>query len=203
VKSGILLIACLLCWLTGGCSVLPAPDPVASDQYLLEYPAMPVTSTAADAPLLLVTEPRAYGGIDTVQMAYLQQTYGIRYFTHSRWVDTPARMLAPHVAEALQGTGRLQAVYRTPGSIAADLRLDMDLIRFYQDFTRHPSEFQVTLRAWLIDLQHHRPLATREFDITVAADTEDAYGGVVAANVAVPRLLEALTGFCLANLPQR
>jgi cholesterol transport system auxiliary component len=183
--------------------VLPAPDPVASEQYLLEYPAIPVSSPAADAPLLLVTEPRANGAIDTVQMAYLQQAYGIRYFTHSRWVDTPARMLAPLIAAALQGTDRLQAVYRTPGSIAADLRLDMDLIRFYQDFTRHPSGIHITVRAWLIDLQRHRPLATRQFDFTVAADTEDAYGGVVAANTAVPRLLEALAGFCLENLPPR
>lgn len=202
MKTGKFTALCLLLWVTTGCSLLPKPDPVASDRYLLEYPASAGLSPAVDAPLLLVTVPRANGGFDTVQMAYRQQIYGVRYFSHSRWVDTPARMLAPLIAETLQGTGRLQAVYRTPGSVAADLHLEMELIRFYQDFTRHPSEMRITLRAWLIDLQRHQPLATQQFDISVPADSEDAYGGVVAANVAVQRLLDGLASFCLANLPR-
>jgi cholesterol transport system auxiliary component len=40
-------------------------------------------------------------------------------------------------------------------------------------------------------------VATRQFDITELADTEDAYGGVVAANRAVTRLLDELANFCL------
>jgi cholesterol transport system auxiliary component len=130
-------------------------------------------------------------------MAYMQQAHGLRYYTRSRWADTPARMLAPLVADAMQATGRFQALYKTPGSVAADMRLDMELIRFHQDFTRQPAKMHVTLRAQLIDLQENRVVATRQFDITELADTEDAYGGVVAANRAVTRLLDELANFCL------
>ena len=186
----------LVCVITA-CSVLPRPEPDTSDQYLLEVSSGPVPDLAADAQVLLVTLPRAHGGYDTARMAYMQQAYGLRYYTRSRWADTPARMLAPLVADAMQATGRFQALYKTPGSVAADMRLDMELIRFHQDFTRQPARMHVTLRAQLIDLQKNRVVATRQFDITELADTEDAYGGVVAANRAVTRLLDELANFCL------
>jgi len=196
---GLAGLACVI----AGCSVLSKPAPVANDQYMLEYQAVSEQDVVDDAPVLLVTIPRAHGGYDTTGIAYMQQPYGLRYYTRSHWADTPARMLAPLVADAMQATGRFQALYTTPGSIAADLRLDMELIRFHQDFTRQPGAMQVTLRALLIDLQENRVIATQQFDITEPVETEDAYGGVVAANRAVGRLLDDLTGFCLANQPRQ
>lgn len=62
-------------------------------------------------------------------MAYMQQAYGLRYYTRSRRADTPACMLAPLVADTMQATGQFQALYATPGSIAVDMRLD-DLTGF-------------------------------------------------------------------------
>ena len=201
VKKSAVLIG-LVCSVAG-CSMLSKPDPVAIDQYLLEYQTAGGKDAAgSDAPVLLVTIPRAHGGYDTAGIAYMQQAYGLRYYTRSRWADTPARMLAPLVADAMQATGRFQALYTTPGSIAADMRLDMELIRFHQDFTRQPSEMHITLRALLIDLQENKVIASQQFDLSEPAEADDAYGGVVAANRAVGRLLDDLTRFCLANQPR-
>ena len=195
--SGLLLLALL----TGGCSLLPEPEPVSIDQYVLEYTPGPqdIQNTGEDAPVMIVTTPSAHGGYDSNRIAYMEQAYGLRYYTRSRWADKPARMLAPLVADAMQATGQFQALYAAPGSLAADYRLDTELIRLHQDFTRQPSVVRITLRAKLIDLQSHRVVATQQFDIYETAATDDAYGGVVATNKAVNRLFDELAQFCVQS----
>jgi len=185
--------------LTGGCSVLPEAEPVAIDQYLLEYHPGPqaINGPGKQAPVLIVTTPVAYGGYDSSRIAYMREAYSLRYYSRSQWADNPARMLAPQIADALQATGKFQALYAAPGAIAADYRLDTDLVRLHQDFTIQPSVVRVTLHANLIDLQTHRVVATEQFDVVETAATDDAYGGVVAANKAVNRLLAALALFCV------
>ena len=189
-------------WFISGCSVLPKPEPVTIDQYVLEYTPGKQTHESVDAlPVLIVTVPRAHGGYDTHRIAYMKQEFGLRYYTRSRWADTPARMLAPLTADAMQATGQFQAMYATPGSIAADYRLDTELIRFHQDFTVQPSVVRITLRAQLVDLQAGRVTGMQQFDVVEPATTDDSYGGVVAANKAVNRLLNELAQFCVSQLP--
>jgi cholesterol transport system auxiliary component len=197
LTRNLLAVAAILL-LASGCSLLTGPAPVAIDQYVLEYEAFGIAPQPG-APVLVVTTPRAHGGYDTSRMAYMQQAYGLRYFTMSRWADTPARMLAPLLAEAVQETGRFQAVYAVPGSIVADLRLDTELVQLHQDFTRQPSVVHLALRAQLVDVRKGRVLVTRHFDVAVEAESDDAYGGVVAANRALELLLSELAQFCAAG----
>lgn len=192
----------VLLWLASACSVLPKPEPLTMDQYVLEYtPDRSVADSSEKLPVLIVTTPRAHGGYDTHRIAYMKQDYSLRYFTRSRWADTPARMLAPLLADAVQATGQFQSLYAVPGSIAADYRLDTELIRFHQDFTQQPSVMQITLRVRLVDLQASRVVATQQFDIVEPAAVNDSYGGVVAANKAVRVLLDELAQFCVSQLP--
>lgn len=183
-------------WLAG-CSLLPKPEPVALDRYLLEY-TPPDTRTLRDgAPVLLVSTPQANGAYDSPRIAYMRQEYGLRYYTQSRWADTPAAMLSPLIADAINATGQFQALYAAPGRVRADLRLDTSLTRFYQDFTVTPSVMHITLRAQLVDLHAQRVVAGRTFDVREPAQTNDAYGGVQAANRATASLLRQLVQFCL------
>jgi cholesterol transport system auxiliary component len=185
----------------GGCSVLPEPEPVAMDQYVLEYTPNRITNEAvADVPVLIVTAPRAHGGYDTPRIAYMKQVFSLRYYTRSRWADTPSRMLAPLTADAMQATGKFQALYAAPGSIVADYRLDTELIRFHQDFTRQPSVMHITMRARLVDLRESRVVGAQQFDLVEPAATGDSYGGVVAANKAVSLLLDELALFCVNGI---
>lgn len=193
-----LLHVVMISLLLAACSILPEPTPTALDKYLLEYTPPVVHEVAASAPVLMIARPRAHGAYDTTRIAYMQQQYGLRYYTRSQWADTPARMLAPLMAEALNAAGRFQALYASPGRVAADLRLDTELLRFHQDFTQQPIEMHITLRAQLVDLTEQRVIATRLFDVREPAPSGDAYGGVQAANRAVARLLEELAGFCAA-----
>ncbi|MDX1698228.1 MAG: hypothetical protein R3308_08065, partial [Thiohalobacterales bacterium] len=87
-------------------------------------------------------------------------------------------------------------LYASPGALSARYRLDSELIHFHQDFTVRPSEVRITLRAQLVGLDNNRVIASRLIDLREAADSEDAYGGVQAANRASTRLLGELAQFC-------
>ena len=183
--------------LLAACSMLPEPKQVVLDRYLLEYSSASVSPASGDLPVLLVTVPVANGAYDSSRIAYMPQQYNLRYYTRSRWADTPAKMLAPLLADAISATGRFQILRGGPGLASAGLRLDTELTQFHQDFTVQPSVMHISLRAQLVDLREQRVLATQVFDIREPAQTDDTYGGVQAANRATATLLQQLAGFCI------
>jgi cholesterol transport system auxiliary component len=91
----------------------------------------------------------------------------------------------------------------TPGAASGDLRLDTMIVRLQHEFQSQPSRVRFTLRATLVDDKTRRVLAWREFEATAPARTEDAYGGVLAANQAVQAVLVELSAFCAQALQDR
>ena len=55
---------------------------------------------------------------------------------------------------------------------------------------------RLTLRAVLVETATRRVLALRELDRSVAAASDDPYGGVAAANQAAQQVLADLVRFC-------
>jgi len=193
--------AALAISLLGGCSALPPPPPQ-DNIYLLEasLASLPDRSTAARrGPVLAVGMPRARAGFDTAQMVWVRHPHELEAYSRNRWADTPARMLAPLIVQTLERSGAFHAVVQAPSSVAATLRLDTELVRLQQDFSVKPSRVQLTLNAQLIDIGTQRVIASAEFGETEDAESEDAYGGVRAANRALERLLARLAAFCAGN----
>lgn len=189
--------AALIGLLAGCGSLLPKP-PQAPAQFALDDAtpaALPAKAAAASA-TLLVTAPRAVAGFDTRNIVYVRQAHEIEAFAYSRWVDTPAQMLAPLIVNAIERTGAFRAALRAPTTAAAELRLDTELIRLQHEFTVQPSRVRLTLRAVLVETATRRVVGWREFDASVPSASEDPYGGVVAANQAVRELLGELAAFC-------
>jgi len=164
--------------------------------YLLDAQLAAAVQRPQRALVLVVDAPRTRAGFATPQMAYVRQPHKLDYYAKNRWVDTPARMLAPLLVQALAQAGGFRAVVQAPNPVAADLRLDTELIRLQQDFATQPSRVQLTLRAQLIDTHTNKILAAKEFDESESAPSEDAYGGAIAANRALQRLLGQLSEFC-------
>ena len=186
----------------GGCAGLqPA---LAQEPTIHVLAATPLTRGARPkrASVLEVGAPRAWPGFDTLQMVYVQRPYELDYFATARWADTPAHMLWPLLAQALEQTGSFRAIVQTSGVVPADLRVDAELIRLQQDFMTRPSHVELVLRVQLIDLHTKRVLASRLFDEKQSSATEDAYGGVSAANAALQRVLEQVADFCVAESGQ-
>lgn len=183
--------------LLAGCANLSTPQGSSPNIYVLDaQPAVPASAVKHDL-VLAVNMPQARPGFATAQIAYLQQPHELNYFANSRWTDTPAHMLQPLLLQSLEQSAAFRAVVRTGSAIPADVRLDVELVRLQHDFTTHPSRVQITLQAQLIDMRGKRVLAVRQFDATENAASEDAYGGVSAANRLVQRVLGQVTEFCV------
>ena len=195
-----LVATALLLTLLGACSMLGGTEEPPPAFYSLSG-AQPVTASPAarpnSAPTLVVNPPRAAPGFDSQHIIYVREPYQLEYFAHSEWVDTPARMLAPSIVAAIEGTGAFRAVVLAPSAAAGDLRLDVEIIRLQHEFDKSPSRARFTLRAYLVDNDSRQVLAWREFDDTVLAAEANPYGGVMAANSAVQHVLQRLASFCV------
>jgi cholesterol transport system auxiliary component len=131
-------------------------------------------------------------------MAYVTRPYELNFFARHQWVDAPARMLAPLLTDALERGGRFDAM--PSGERAAPaLRLETEVVVLQQEFSAHPSQVRFTLRVRLVDLVKRRVLASSTFEAVEAAASDDPYGGVVAANRAVGRVLDEVATWCAEN----
>ena len=198
-----LCAAALSVALAGGCGAFgptttPQPSFYSLDSARIESrtPTRSPPTVSQTAPTLIVNPPHAATVYDSQRIIYVRKAHQLEYFAHNEWVDTPARMLAPLIVAAVEHSGAYRAVVLTPSAAAGDLRLDAEIMRLQHDFGSQPSRVRFTLRAYIVDNTTRRVLAWREFDETVAAASEDPYGGVVAANRAVQAVLEHLAGFC-------
>jgi cholesterol transport system auxiliary component len=177
--------------LLSGCTSFSAPRVASETVYVLEAQRAAKPAQVRRNLVLAISEPAARPGFDTPQMAY------VLHFVTSRWADQPAHMLEPLLVQAMEQSGSFRAVVQVPGAVPADIRLDTELIRLLHDFVTRPSRVQLTLRAQLIDLRGQRILAVKEFDESENAASENAYGGVTAANRALLRVLDQLVAFCV------
>jgi len=152
---------------------------------------------------LIVGIPQARAGYDTPRMVYLLRPHELTMYATNQWADTPARMLAPLLVQALEGTGVWKVVVQMPTAIRGDYRLDSELLVFEQQFFQQPSRVRLGLRAYLVDLKSQNVLGVRAFEVTEEAPSEDAYGGVVAANRAAAKLLDELAAWSVACLDRQ
>lgn len=197
IGSRRILCAGLCLFALGACEALKPTATAHPAYYALDnvQSAAPVTMPVA-APTLIINPPHATAGFSSPRIIYVREAHKLEYFAQSEWVDPPARMLAPLLVAATANTGAFRAVVLTPSAAAGDLRLDTEIIRLQHEFGTLPSRVRFTLRANLVNNKTREVLAWREFDTSIPATSEDAYGGVVAANRAVATVLDNLSAFC-------
>lgn len=203
------LLAALLA--ASGCSLVKPPPAPNTSFYALDRgtPTTPVASPAPPSPhadtglTLILSPPRAAAGFDSPRIIYVRQAHKLEYFSQSEWVDPPARMLGPLMVSALEQSGAFRAVVVTPASASGDLRLDTEITRLQQDFSTHPSRVHFVLRAYLVDDKTREVVGWREFDASLEAPSEDAQGGVEAANRVVQKVLKELSLFVFQRVAER
>ncbi|EAR23029.1 hypothetical protein NB231_14453 [Nitrococcus mobilis Nb-231] len=145
----------------------------------------------------MVEPPQVAAGYDTTAMAYRRTPWEIRYYSLSRWVDDPARMLREALTSALNQLGPFRSAFASPAGIAVDYSLRTELLRLEQDFSNAPpSRERLVVRVQLVNLAHDTLLASQVLELNTTAPSEDAYGGVVAANTALQQLAAEVVTFC-------
>lgn len=152
-------------------------------------------SESIDPAVLLITLPKAQAGFDTARMAYVLRPYEVNYYAYNQWADTPARLLLRIMVENLDKTGQWSAVLQAASSVRAQYRLDCDNLVLEQQFLSRPSRVRLALRAQIVDLKKSEILATQYFELFEVAPSDDAYGGVQAANHASAKFLTELTAW--------
>jgi cholesterol transport system auxiliary component len=160
---------------------------------------------AINGPVLLVSLPQAEPGFETSRMVYVRRPYELEHYAMNQWADTPARMLTPLLVQALSQTGMWHAVVPLPGSVHGDYRLDSHGFALQQEFLKQPSRVRVVIHARLIDLNESKVVGTRAFEAAEEAPSEDAYGGVLAANRAIATMLDHIGSWlraCVRRSPE-
>ncbi len=142
--------------------------------------------------VLVVGVPQAEAGFEQPRMAYLQRPYEVNYYATNVWVDAPPRMLMPLLVQSLERTGLWRVVVPMPTVVRGDYRLDISGLVVQQEFLQRPSGTRIRLRAQLTETKEQRLMGARSFESLEPAPSDDAYGGVLAANRAVAHVLEAL-----------
>jgi cholesterol transport system auxiliary component len=192
-----LLVVATCSWLGSGCGGLLPTAP--ADHVTLHM--LDVRPAVATAPrrdhVLAISPPRGAPGVDSAAMTYVSEAHRLDHYATHRWADTPARMLDPLLTRALEDTGRFRAVVQVRSGVRGDLRLDTEIVRLRQSFLAQPSRVELALRAQLVDVAGARVLATRHVEVEQEAPSNDAAGGVAAANAAVARALVQLAEFCV------
>ena len=190
---------------TGCLSPRGEAPPMHTYQLSLDAPSVETRPPDVNGPVLLVNLPQAEPGFDTPRMVYVKRQYELEYYAVNQWADTPARLLSPLLAQALGQTGMWRAVIPMLSSVRGDYRLDSYGFAVQQEFLQQPSRVRVTVRAQLVDLKESRIVSTRTFEAVEAAPSEDAYGGVLAANRATATLLNYIASWiqgCMRHTPE-
>ena len=207
MRCGLIRAACLLAVLmVAGClPSRPESPPVRTYRLSVDLDRTEVRPPNSQGPILLVSVPLAEPGYETAGMIYVKRPYELEQYAVNQWADQPARMFASLLVETMSRTGYWRAVVPLPASVEGDFRLDSYGFALQQEFTQEPSRIRATVRAQLLDLKDSRVVGTRQFETVQNAPSEDAYGGVVAANQAITRLLDDLNGWlsaCMQHAPE-
>jgi cholesterol transport system auxiliary component len=206
-KYRLIHVMCAVLVLTGGgCLSLRTESPEVRTYHLsLNGLSDNILPKRIDGPVLLVSPPQAEPGFETQRMVYVKRPYELEYFSVNQWADSPVRMLTPLMVQVLNQSGPWRTVIPLPSSISGDYRLDVFGFLLQQEFLQQPSRVRITARLQLVDLKESTILGVRAFEVVENAPSENAYGGVQAANRAVAGLLDQIVSWlqhCVQHSPE-
>jgi len=199
--------ACALLVMTGtGCpSLRSGSEAVHTYQLSLDGSHNEARPAGGNGPVLLVSTPQAEPGFETPRMVYVKRPYELEYYASNQWADSPARMFTPLLVHVLNRSDVWRDVVLLPSSVPGEYRLDSYGFAMQQEFLQQPSRVRVTARAQLVDLKQSTIVGMQTFEAMEPAPSENAYGGVLAANRAVAALLDQMASWlreCVRHSPE-
>ncbi|OQW32692.1 MAG: hypothetical protein A4E19_04845 [Nitrospira sp. SG-bin1] len=195
----------LLLMATAGC-LSPFGEAPKTHTYQLSLDNRRSDTRAADAgaPVLLVSLPQAEPGFETPRMVYVKRPYELEYYALNQWADAPARMFLPLLVQVLGESGVWRDVVSLPSAVPEDYRLDSYGLTLQQEFFQQPSRVRLTARMQLVDMKQSSIVGMQTFEVAEPASSENAYGGVLAANRAVAVMLDQVAAWvrdCVQRSP--
>ncbi|MBL0712250.1 MAG: membrane integrity-associated transporter subunit PqiC [Desulfosarcina sp.] len=149
------------------------------------------------SPLIIKLAPvRATRAFTGTEIIYTDARHGRNSYAHSRWSDTPVRLLQTLFQVALEENGRFGAVVPPTSASKADLLLEITLF----DFSHHinddgTSDGVVRVCFYLIDNTTKTVMATKEFASRVSASSQNARSAATALNKAATNVAHDLASW--------
>jgi cholesterol transport system auxiliary component len=197
-KLIILILLSIELFLTA-CS--PVKIPV-SNQYKLDNFSNKELGHRFSRQSILITVPEAAAGYQSSEMLYVKKPFELSSFTKNNWVDQPANMLLPLIAQSLQRSGYFFAVTSNANSDHTDYRLDTQLIELQQNFLKKPSQIDLVTKVVLTQVSDDRVVASRLISEHIKCPMDTPYGGVLAANHATTLLTAQISAFVVSQVKQ-
>ncbi|MHB0917772.1 MAG: ABC-type transport auxiliary lipoprotein family protein [Thiobacillus sp.] len=191
-----LVLAALSLVLTG-CINLGEKTKIPAVVYYVLNDPVPATDPAplrADAQTLLVLDTTTGSFYDTDQLVFSSSDGTRGQYQFARWTERPGKRFADLMRTRLDRQGAWN-VSAAGGYVRGDMLLDTELVEFYHDAASEPGQMRLVLRAELVDLKQRALLGRRMFEQQVPLTTYDAAGAAQAANLAVSRVLDALSAW--------
>lgn len=144
---------------------------------------------------LLVNTVTANPGYNTSNIMYTEQPYQLNHFTTHSWIEPPAQLLTPLLVGSLQNSGCLRAVSASSYGGTTDFTLNTQLLTLRQEFDKNNSCVRISIQLTLVDNTSSRIVATRTIEMTMPAQQNTPYAGVVAANEGTQKILYKINAF--------
>lgn len=175
-----------------GCTVLQRGEEH-QRTYQLVLPTLEAEQTDQRQGSLSVSRLEVQPGYDTSAIAYRRDAFELEYFVRSRWTDRPARMIHPAIIDGLQALGPFRHTIDATAGIPTRFRMDVELVRLEQDFQQDPSMVRLDLRVRLLDRRGRDIVLSETIRVRETAPSEDAVGGIIAANRALEKAVRELS----------
>lgn len=130
---------------------------------------------------LIIEEPMAAGGLDTVRVALEPRPLQIEYFGQARWAERAPRMVQTLLIESFENSGRIVGVGRPTVGLRGDYVLRSELREFqaaYQGPGDRAPVVRVRQNVRLVDQLGQEIIASRNFEAT-AVPTSDSLQAIV------------------------
>jgi len=185
-------------FLMSGCTVkLPI-----TNQYKLSAYSTQSLSRHFTRQSILISPPEAVAGYQTSQMLYTNKPFEIAPFAHSGWLNPPADMLLPLIAQSIQRTEYFYAVASTTNYEHTDFRLDTQLMELQQNFLVKPSQVDFITKIVLTRVSDNQVIASQLMSYHLPCPSDTPYGGVIAANQAVKLFTADVSSFIVKRIQE-
>ena len=140
---------------------------------------------AKPSKVIKVLKTKSSAAIMSRHILYQEKDFAQNPYAHSRWSDTPNKMLDNLFLSCVNKSSIFNAVLPSDSKGKADFLLESRLTEFYHHVNSDGrSEGRVRLKFYLIESKNGNVAATNEFFSKVGSTTLDAKGGVRALSEA-------------------
>ncbi len=190
----------LLPLVVAGCLSRELPP---ANHYLLSLQGeTPKAARAASSEVLKLAPLRSVRPFATTGLIYRRGGVDQNQYAFNRWADSPTRMLALLLTEALNRSGLYRAVLPPGTGLRADLRLEGMLFDFSLHLEADDPHAVAEARFLLVDGRTKQVLAGRRFRVSEPLERETPESGALALNRAANRLAAELIHW-LDGLPRK